>query len=137
MDFAINQEIKAVKFYKILADFVEQPEMADVLSDLSIQEMGHKAKLEAMKARKIPIDMEEVGDLCIANHVKDIEYDAKMDYVELLVIGMKKEEASRRLYTDLAKTAQTKEFRDVFIKLANEEAQHKMRFELEYDLLTF
>jgi rubrerythrin len=38
---------------------------------------------------------------------------------------------------DLAKAAQTREIRDIFLKLANEEAQHKMRFELEYDLRTF
>jgi hypothetical protein len=47
------------------------------------------------------------------------------------------EEAARRLYTDLAAAAQTQEIRDIFIKLVKEEAEHKVRFELEYDLTTF
>ena len=137
IDFAINEEIRAIKFYKILSDFVESPEMAEVLSDLALQELGHRKKLEAIKAGKIDFDNEEAGDLGITNHVEDIKPDAKMDYNDLLIIGMKKEEAARKLYVDLAKVAQTKELRDIFLKLSNEEAQHKMRFELEYDLRTF
>ena len=137
MDFAINSEIEAVNFYKMLADFVEKPEMAEVLLDLALQESGHKAQLEAVKAGSIVIDDQEVGDLGITNKVKDVEPYAKMNYVDLLVIGMKKEEAARKLYTDLATVAQTQEIRDIFLKLAQEEAEHKMRFELEYDLTTF
>jgi len=60
-----------------------------------------------------------------------------MTYTDLLVVGMKKEETSRRLYADLAAVAEKQEFRDIFLKLAQEEAKHKLRFEFEYDLLTF
>ncbi|MEJ2647984.1 MAG: ferritin family protein [Sedimentisphaerales bacterium] len=137
IDFAINQEIEAAKFYKILADFVEQPEMAEVLSDLALQELGHKAKLEAVGAGRANLDDEEISDLGIVNKVDDVVPDAKMDYTDLLVIGMKKEEAARKLYTDLARAAQTKQIRDIFLQLSKEEAQHKMRFELEYELITF
>jgi len=45
VDFAINAEIEAVNFYRILADFVEKPEMAEVLSGLAFQESEHKTKL--------------------------------------------------------------------------------------------
>jgi rubrerythrin len=137
MDFAINEEMEAVKFYRMLADFVEKPEMAEVLSGLALQESEHKSKLEAVKAGRITLDEQVVGDLGIADHVKDVKPYAKMNYVDLLVIGMKKEEAARKLYTDLAIVAQNQEIRDIFLKLAKEEAEHKLRFELEYDLTTF
>ena len=137
VDFAINAEIEAVSFYKMLADFVEKAEMADVLSGLALQESEHKTKLEAIKTGRIAIDEEEVGDLGITEHVEDVKPYAKMNYIDLLVVGMKKEEAARKLYTDLATVAQTQELRDIFLKLAQEEAEHKMRFELEYDLTTF
>ena len=137
LDFAINAEIESNNFYRMLADFVESPEMAEVLSGLALQELEHKAKLEAVKARQTTIDEQEVGDLDITSHVKDIEPYAKMDYVDLLIVGMKKEEAARKLYNSLATAANTKEIRDIFLKLAKEEAEHKMRFELEYDLTTF
>jgi len=137
LDFAIKREIEAQDFYMELADFVENPEMAKVLSDLASEELEHKAKLEAVKAGEISIGEEAVSNLGITCHVKDVEPYAKMSYVDLLVVGMKKEETSRKLYTDLATIAQKQELRDIFLKLAQEEAEHKLRFEIEYDLMTF
>ena len=137
LDFAIDREIEARDFYMKLADFVENPEMVKVLSDLASEELEHKAKLEAVKAGEISIDEEVVGNLGITSHVKDVEPYAKMSYVDLLVVGMKKEETSRKLYADLATIAQKHELRDIFLKLAQEEAEHKLRFEIEYDLMTF
>jgi rubrerythrin len=137
LDFAINAEIEACKFYMKLADFVESPEMAEVLSDLAEVELEHKAKLEAVKAGRIALNFEEIGDLGITERVKDVETDAKMSYIDMLVLGMKKEEAARRLYTNLAKIAQNQQLRNIFLKLAQQEAAHKLRFELEYDLRTF
>ncbi len=137
LDYAITREIEAQKFYMKLADFVEKPEMAKVLSDLALEEWEHQTKLEAIKLGEIGISEEEVGNLGITNHVKDVKLHTKMSYVELLVVGMKKEEAARKLYTDLATIAQEQELRDIFLKLAQEEANHKLRFEIEYDLVTF
>ena len=137
LDFAIKREIEAQDFYMKLADFVENPKMAKVLSDLASEELEHKAKLEAVKAGEISIDGEVVGNLGITSHVKDVEPYAKMSYVDLLVVGMKKEETSRKLYADLATIAQKHELKDIFLKLAQEEAEHKLRFEIEYDLMTF
>ncbi|UCE46455.1 MAG: hypothetical protein JSW47_12625, partial [Phycisphaerales bacterium] len=111
--------------------------MAKVLSDLASEELEHKAKLEAVKAGEISIDGEVVGNLGITSHVKDVEPYAKMSYVDLLVVGMKKEETSRKLYADLATIAWKHELKDIFLKLAQEEAEHKLRFEIEYDLMTF
>ena len=137
LDFAINEEIKAYKLYMKLSDFVESPEMAEALFDLALVEMEHKAKLEAIKAGHITLDFEEIGNLGITEHVKDVETDAKMNYVDMLVLGMKKEEAAHKLYTGLSKISQSQELLDMFLKLAQEEAAHKLRFELEYDLMTF
>ncbi|KPL21583.1 MAG: hypothetical protein AMJ75_09720 [Phycisphaerae bacterium SM1_79] len=137
LDFAIGREVEAHEFYVKLAGMVEKPEMVKVLSDLASEELEHKAKLEAVKAGEITIDEEEIGNLGIADYVEKVEPHAKMSYVELLVVGMKKEEKSRKLYSDLASIAQKQELKDMFLKLAQEEAEHKLRFELEYDLTTF
>jgi len=32
---------------------------------------------------------------------------------------------------------QKQELKEIFLKLAQEEAEHKLRFEIEYDLMTF
>ena len=137
LDFAIKQEIKSYSFYLELADFVEQPEMAKVLTDLALEELKHKAKLEAVRAGQIIMDEEEVNNLGIAESVNDIEPDAKMDYLEMLVVGMKREEQARQLYTNLASISLNQQNKDIFTQLAYEEAGHKLRFEIEYELMTF
>jgi rubrerythrin len=137
LDFAISREIEAQVFYLKLADMVETPEMAKVFSDLASEELEHKAKLQAIKAGQIGIDMEQVGNLGITDHVKDVEPHSKMSYIDLLIVGMKKEEKSRKLYTDLATITQEQELKGIFLKLAKDEAEHKLRFEIEYDLMTF
>lgn len=52
-------------------------------------------------------------------------------------MAMKKENRSYRLYTDLAAIAQNKQVKEMFLRSAQEEAEHKLRFEFEYDLTTF
>jgi rubrerythrin len=137
LDFAISREIEAHKFYLMLADIVEKPEMVKVFSDLALEELDHKAKLQAVKAGDLILDDENAGNLGITNHVNSVEPYSKMSYVDLLIVGMKKEETSRKLYTDLARLSQKKEIKELFFKLAQEEAEHKLRFEIEYDLITF
>ena len=137
LDFAIGREIEARDLYLKLADMVEKPEMAKVLSDLAAEELEHKEKLESVKAGKAVIDEEEVGNLGITDHVAKVEPQARMSYVDLLIVGMKKEEKARKLYADLASISQNQAIRGIFLKLANQEADHKLRFEIEYDLLTF
>jgi rubrerythrin len=46
---------------------------------------------------------------------------------------MKKEKAAFKLYTDLATSVSDENLRSVFKMLAQEEAKHKLRFEIEYD----
>ncbi len=137
LDFAIKQEIKSYSFYLELADFVEQPEMAQVLTDLASVELKHKVKLETVRAGQIALDEEEVSNLGIAESVNDIEPNAKMDYLEMLVVGMKREEQAHRLYTNLASITLNQQIKDMFTQLAHEEAGHKLRFEIEYELMTF
>jgi len=137
LDFTINSEIEAHNFYMKLSEFVEKPEMAKVLSGMALEELGHKTKLEAVKAGEIEIAEEEVGNLGIAENVEDVIPDAKMSYIDLLITAMKKEEAARKLYTDLAIISQEQGLKDIFLKLAQEEADHKLRLEVEYDLMTF
>jgi rubrerythrin len=137
LDFAIKREVEAHDFYLELANYVEEPEMAEVLSDLASVELGHKQVLESVKAGNAVWNPEEVASLGITEKTGEIEPDAKMDYLELLILGMKREEQSRLLYTNLASVAQNQQIKDIFLKLAREEAEHKLRFEIEFELRTF
>lgn len=137
LDFAIGREKEAYLFYVRLADIVKKPELAKVIRDLATEEVEHRIKLEAVKAGEATIRKEDVGNLNIADYVSDIEPNPDMSYVDLLVVAMKKENLSYKFYTDIAAIAQREDLMDIFLKLAQEEARHKLRFEFEYDLEKF
>ncbi len=58
-----------------------------------------------------------------------------MDYKDMLIMGMQKEEASFRLYVDLAARVTDEDSKETLLALAQEEVKHKLRFEMEYDNL--
>lgn len=136
LDFAIAKEIEAYHLYIELARWVERAEVAKLFEDFSIEELRHKRKLEAIKAGKVAVQ-EEVGSLNIADSIEAAEPKVNMTYTEALVVAMQKEKEAFRLYTDLAAFYKDQEVRDIILKLAQEEAQHKLYLEIEYDLTTF
>jgi len=136
-DFAIGREIEAFQLYIELSGKVEKPQMRKVLKAFAIEEQEHKAKLEEAKAEGIVISDEEVGSLGMAEDIEGGEFRPDMSYADILILAMKKEDISVRLYTELAKITQDEKLKDMFLWLVQEETEHKLRFELEYDLTTF
>jgi rubrerythrin len=137
LDFAIAREAEAIQLYSDLARKVDKPEMRTALEGFIREELEHKEKLETEKAEGVVLKDEEVGNLGIAEYVEGGEARPDMSYKDLIVLAMKKENTSVKLYTDLAKISQDEKLRDMFLLLAQEEAEHKLRFELEYDLTFF
>lgn len=135
LDFAISEEEAAAKFYSDLALKMDRAWMRQVFEDFAKEELGHKAKLLAVKAGKLLISAEaKVMDLKIGDYLVDIDPDAEaLSYQEALIVAMKKEKAAFKLYSDLAATTDNEDVRQLLLSLAQEEARHKLRFELEYD----
>lgn len=133
LEFAIDREIEANQLYTDLAQRTENVAMRKVFEDFAKEELGHKAKLEAMKINKVSVPLEKVADLKMADYIVDVEAGPEMDYKNVLVLAMKKEKASFHLYTDLADTVENRAQGKTFLSLAEEEARHKLRFEIEYD----
>jgi len=50
-----------------------------------------------------------------------------------LIIAMKAEKAAYKLYNELATSIDDANVQEIFLGLAQEEAKHKLRFEIEYD----
>jgi rubrerythrin len=137
LDFAISREIEANRFYLELARRMADSKMAQVFEDFAREELDHKAKLEAVKAGELVIEPDEVGSLGIADYVMGDDAWPQMSYANVLILAMNKEKKSYRLYFDLAARVKDTKLKDMFLRLAQEEANHKLRFELEYDLTTF
>ena len=135
LDFAIAEEEAANKFYLGLAEKMENAEMQKVFKDFATEELAHKAKLEAVKENpnEFATPNGDVPDLKLADYLVDTEPKPDMDYRDDLVLAMKKEKAAYRLYLNLAAVAEAEELTNIFLYIAQEEAKHKLRFEIEYD----
>jgi rubrerythrin len=134
LDFAVTREEEAVRFYLDLAVVAKKPAMKEVFRAFAKEEEGHKARLEAMKKQgKLASSAGKVADLKMADYLVADEVTPNLDYQQALVIAMKKEKASFKLYTDLAAAVSDESVRPAFLALALEEARHKLRFEIEYD----
>jgi len=134
LDFAINEEQKAIDFYNILAEKSTNDDVKTVFIDFVKEEMNHKARLEKIKAEKqFTIEDKVIADLKIADYLVSAKITSDMKYEDALVIAMKKEKAAFKLYMDLAEKAPNAKMKSVFISLAQEESKHKLKFEIEYD----
>lgn len=108
--------------------------MKQVFLNFAAEEQGHRKLLEeARKSKTVNIGGEKIADLKIAEYAVDVEPTPDMDYQTALVLAMKKEKKSFQLYSDLAVAAKDPTARKLFQSLAQQEAKHKLRFELEYD----
>ncbi len=132
--FAIEREKEAVAFYIDLqgkTNFFAQKEM---LKELESMERGHITILEDIKKRGFGnITSKEVKDLHISDYIVPEEPGKILTYQDIMIIAMKREEASRDLYADLAKRFDGTETGTLFARLSAEEAEHKLRFERIYD----
>jgi rubrerythrin len=133
MDFAIKEEEGANQFYLELAGKMENPVMKKVFEDFAAEERNHKAKLEQIKASGLLPPQKRVIDLKIADFAVDILPDPNMDYKDALTLAMRKEKAAYQLYTELSEIYEGDERGDTFAFLAQEEATHKLKFEIEFE----
>mgnify|MGYP003573717711 CR=1 FL=1 len=134
LDFAIANEEEAARFYYDLSSRAENKWMRKVFEDYAKEEMRHKDKLMSVKKGKILLgSSKKVLDLKMSDYLVDVEATGDLDYQDAIILAMKKEKAAFRLYHDLSEAAEDEQVRELFAGLAQEEAKHKLRFELEYD----
>jgi rubrerythrin len=135
LDFAIKDEIRASKLYADLATRSRNKEIKRVFEQFSLEELGHKKKLERMRfSDVVAVPDDKIQDLKIGDYLVEVSTSRDdLSYQDALIIAMKEEKAAFKLYSDLAERTDNDQARDVFLMLAQEEARHKLRFEIEYD----
>ena len=134
LDYAIGREQGAHDFYMDLAEKMEHRGMKDIFVQFAGDELGHKAKLTAIKEgnRLLP-HKDKVLNLKIAEYVVDVDPNEELDYQKALILAMKREKSSYKMYLDLSNSVDDEDLSQTFLALAQEEARHKLRFEIEYD----
>jgi desulfoferrodoxin-like iron-binding protein len=134
LDFAIEKEEEARQFYLDWSKKLENKALAEQFVLFAGEENKHKEKLLRVKAGStFKPDAKQVTDLKIVDYLVDIVPAPEMDYQEALIVAMRREKASFKLYSDLAAMAGDEGLRDTFLALAQEEAKHKLRLETVYE----
>jgi len=138
LEYAISREVEAHYFFLALAGRVEDPRMRQVFEDLAAEELQHKAKLELeiIKVGKTLPDQQMPPSRPESDYIiSDSDSLLDIDYEDMLLLGMEKEEASFRMFVNLIPNISDEESREVLLALAEEEIRHKLRFENEYNKL--
>ena len=135
LQYAINQEQKAADLYAGLAARSRNRMIQEIFEQFSKEELGHKKKLESIRGGSvIAVPREKVQNLKIGDYLVEVNTSRDdLTYQESLIVAMKEEKAAFRLYSDLASRTNHPTLKDIFLMLAQEEARHKLRFEIEYD----
>lgn len=133
LKYAIAEEEKARDFYNELATKTGNPGTKKLLEGFAAEEEGHRTKLmDIKKGKQVLAAKERVMDLKIGDYLVDVKPSPEMSYQDALVVAMKKEKAAFKMYTDLAHRVEGP-LSEIFLGLAQEEAKHKLCFEIEYD----
>ncbi len=134
LDFAIGEEQSAADFYTNLAAQVKNPAISRMFMEFSEEELQHKNKLENLKMGITEyLPDEEAVNLGLEEVLVDAAPTDHMDYQDALILAMKKEKAAYMMYMKLASAAKDPSLKRLLESLARQEANHKLRFEMEYD----
>jgi rubrerythrin len=135
INYAIQSEQEAHDFYMELSELVKFNELKLILKQFAAEELGHKQKLSRIivNTEQTGLTQESVLDMKMSDYHVDVAPKPDMTYQDLLTIAMKKEKGAFKLYTDLANKISDQNIKEIFLGLAQEEAKHKLRFEIEYD----
>jgi rubrerythrin len=134
LDFAMEKEQEAHDLYAGLASQAKNPGMKAVFQEFAQEEAGHKKKLQAVKDGKKLVSSEaKILDLKIGDYLVDVQVKPNMSYQDALILAMQAEKNAYKMYYSLAQATDDAGIKDLLLGLAEEEAKHKLRFEVEYD----
>lgn len=138
LDYAIGKEREAKQFYLEASEAESMSGNRGLFKDFATEEEKHETLLENLKTGGVPKGIENydwkwIKDIKRSNYVVDLTYRKGMDYRDILMLAIKREEKALALYNDLQREAQSDDQKQVFKMLCQEEAKHKLKLETLYD----
>jgi len=134
IDFAVAREQEAVAFYRDLQRMSRFDAVKELLEEFEAMEWHHIEILENLRhVNPNHISVPRIEDLMVGDHIEDSRPDPEMRYQDILLIAMKREQAAYNLYRELAAASTDEDTQRLLLKLASEEAKHRLMFERIYD----
>ena len=134
LDYAVEKEQEAVLFYLELQKKTEFKALKDMLADLENMEKGHITVIENLRKKGIAENIiQEIKPLNYNTSLEEPDDYQNLDFTKILLIAIKREENAFNLYSAMVERVSDISLKNLFKQLANEEAQHKERFEKLYE----
>jgi rubrerythrin len=137
LSFAVQREREARETYQSYAKASSYQGMRSLLISMAEQEREHERKLSELSARECGESMfsgRKPQDLNLDAYTTTVAFTPGMNYQDFLLLVIQKENASLRLYEQLAAGAAEAEIRELFEGLSEEEKRHKAWAQDRYDL---
>jgi rubrerythrin len=133
LGFAIKKEIEAAQMYKDLAKRIENEDLSRVILSFALEEQEHKKKLMRVRDGEDSLSTVSYLDDGTRFDDSDVKPSQDMSVEQAFLLAIKEEKAAFKMYTRLAAVIEDANARAMLSKLAQEEANHKLRFEIEYE----
>jgi rubrerythrin len=134
INFAIERENEAERFYIEAAGKAKWPHVSEMLAELAKEEQGHAKFLSEIRMKDIgSTHIDPIPDMKLSDYMVEMEYKPDMEFQDIMVIAMKREERAVNLYEELGNTCTDPGVCKLFAVMAEEERKHKFRLEKEYE----
>lgn len=139
VDFAIQKEIEAAAFYEEVAGNESREATRKMFLEFAGEEKKHQYLLQNLDCKgectlvTQDYKFKWIRDLKRSDLMVDITWSPGMNYRDILLLAMKREEKALKLYNELQKQSETETARNIFKILCQEEARHKLGLEKLYD----
>lgn len=138
MESAIKQEEYSREFYKAAAAKTKVPSAKKLLLRLSAEEQIHKERLETMDFSKLGAKVlaDRINEIDVAQELMLTPVNEFKDLKAVLLFAIKKEQAAKKLYEELAYAAEDEKARHLFNVLSSEENNHEAMLAAELHKLS-
>ena len=136
LEFAVEKEESAQKFYLKLVERVTDASAQEALKYLAAEEAKHQEFLEKYLRGEIPegsLRLTEVVEYKILEHLEEEPVASEsLSAEDAFLLAAKREQASCAFYGDLSRLHPEGPVKDLLAKMANEELRHKEKVEYLY-----
>jgi len=134
LDFCIEREEGSFQLYSVLADLMDQSDVAKLFRDLATLEATHKQKFQNLKESKTQLCVEaKAPEIEIREDLPPRSLVSDMGCQQAIGLAIKKEVMAAILYTKLAELVEDEEVRNTLWAIADEERRHRHYFDTAYE----
>lgn len=135
-NFAIEKEKEAAHFYEQASEEESISGSKEMFKELAQEERKHQTFLENMNKGEKGVEeykLKWIKDIKRSDYVVDLAFKQGMGYRDILILAIKREEKSLKLYNDILRQSESAGHKKLLKILCQEEAKHKLRLETMYD----